>query len=113
MPRNARNGFTGHEVATTHGGTQSAGSCRYHNTNVVSWDPRSILLDTGGWRTSTTKHRMNQAAASYKLEYSVHQSRRRWLVTTKGGEFLMLGQTCRIDRVTGEVSGADRVKKTA
>ena len=34
---------------------------RLHNTDVVTFDPNGdVMLDTGGWKTVTTKSRMNQ-----------------------------------------------------
>jgi len=33
---------------------------RYHQTDVVSFDDERVTLRTGGWRTATTKVRMNQ-----------------------------------------------------
>ena len=34
---------------------------RLHNTDVVTFDPNGdVMIDTGGWKTVTTKSRMNQ-----------------------------------------------------
>lgn len=39
-------------------------SIRLHQTHVVTFHPNgSITLNSGGWRTVTTKRRMNQAGA--------------------------------------------------
>lgn len=110
MPRSARDGFTGHEVATTHGGTREAGSCRYHYTDVVWWKQTEITLNTGGFWTYTTKHRMNQTAAAYELGFSVHQARGDWYVTTAAGVFRLLGDKAVINRSTGDVTGAEKVE---
>jgi hypothetical protein len=32
---------------------------RLHNTNVVTFAGKKIILNSGGWRTSTTKNRIN------------------------------------------------------
>lgn len=55
---------------------------RYHDTDVVTahTDGR-ITLRTGGWKTATTKTRMNQAANEFGLEYSVWQKAGQWFVT--------------------------------
>jgi hypothetical protein len=65
---------------TTVTGTRESGSVTIHNTTVVSWTPDHIRLDTGGWKTSTTKTRMNQAANEYNLGFSVYQEKGRWFV---------------------------------
>lgn len=38
---------------------------QYHGTKVVRFDAETITLDSGGWRTATTKTRMNQAARQF------------------------------------------------
>lgn len=42
---------------------------RYHATEVVRFNGKRIILNGGGWRTNTTKTRMNQAANQYGLGY--------------------------------------------
>lgn len=60
----------------------------FHETPVVTishWtDNRSITLDTGGWFTTTTKTRMNQASNQWKLGYYVYQDKHQWYVKYKG-----------------------------
>ena len=55
-----------------------------HGTAVVSWDKNTISLNSGGWRTVTTKARMNQASNEYGLGYTVWQDRGEWYVNYKG-----------------------------
>lgn len=65
---------------------------RYHQTDVVTVKPdRTIILNTGGWRTATTKKRMNQAAIQYKLGYKVFQKNKNWYVqiTKTDGTYLI------------------------
>lgn len=50
----------------------------YHNTAVVTFNDRYIILNHQGWRTQTTKRRMNQAAVLYNLPYHVFQSDFAW-----------------------------------
>mgnify|MGYP006392523721 FL=1 len=56
----------------------------YHKTMVVDVTPEHITLDTGGWKTATTKLRMNQAAAQFNLGYTVYQQKGRWFVRYRG-----------------------------
>ena len=55
-----------------------------HKTMVVDVTPEHITLDTGGWKTATTKLRMNQAAAQFNLGYTVYQQKGQWFVSYRG-----------------------------
>ena len=59
---------------------------RYHNTTVVDYDVvrGSVILNTGGWKTNTTKTRMNQAANEFGLHYRVFQEDFAWFVQWQG-----------------------------
>jgi hypothetical protein len=53
----------------------------YHATAVVTiHNNGDVTLRTGGWRTATTKARMNQAANQFRLGFTVYQSRFDWFV---------------------------------
>lgn len=41
------------------GGPEKAIAIRYHNTDVVTFTPGQVRLDSGGWRTMTSKERMS------------------------------------------------------
>ena len=56
--------------------------CRYHSTDVVSFNAKKVILRTGGWMTKTTKDRMNQASAQFGLGFSVTQRKGVWYVGT-------------------------------
>jgi len=56
----------------------------YHNTAVVRFNENEIELNTGGWRTVTTKARMNQASNQFDLGYQVYQRDYAWFVDYKG-----------------------------
>ena len=56
----------------------------YHNTMVVDVTPEHITLDTGGWKTVTTKRRMNQASTQFNLGYTVYQQKGQWFVGYRG-----------------------------
>jgi hypothetical protein len=59
---------------------------RYHNTTVVAVSPKSVCLNSGGWRTVTTKLRMNQASNQFGLGFQVWQKDFNWYVTLPNGE---------------------------
>jgi hypothetical protein len=64
---------------------------RYWNTDVVQFDNQWITLDNGGFKTATTKLRMNQTAAEYQLGFSVYQKNFDWFVVTSGGQVIPWG----------------------
>ena len=55
-------------------------SVTYHETKVVKVTRETITLDTGGWKTNTTKTRMNQASNEFDLRYRVYQKAGVWYV---------------------------------
>jgi hypothetical protein len=59
---------------------------RYHQTDVVMFDADYVVLNSGGWRTATTKLRMNQASRQFNLGYTVTQYKREWFVRYHCGE---------------------------
>jgi hypothetical protein len=70
---------------------------RYHETDVVSFDASTIRLNSGGWRTYTTKARMNQASNQFGLGYNVEQDKGQWYVRFNGGRMPFF-DGCIIDR---------------
>lgn len=52
----------------------------YAETAIVIWSKKAntIKLDTGGWKTVTTKRKMNQTANQYGLGFGVRQERGEW-----------------------------------
>lgn len=59
----------------------------YRNTAVVTVNPdSSITLDSGGWRTATTKIAMNQASSEAGLGFRVYAKRGEWFVSHRGAE---------------------------
>lgn len=59
----------------------------YHSTAVVTVEASGrITLDHGGWKTSTTKTRMNQASNQLSLGFTVSQKKRNWFVSIDGHE---------------------------
>ena len=57
---------------------------RYHSTDVVKFNDKEIILNTGGWETATTKARMNQASHQFNLGYTVYQKDFSWNVAYNG-----------------------------
>lgn len=63
----------------------------YHSTVLVEEivkggapSPLRYRLDSGGYRTATTKTRINQAANEYGLGFRVFQDKGAWYVNTLG-----------------------------
>ena len=59
---------------------------QYHDTVVVKFNAEKIILNSGGWRTSTTKARMNQASNQFDLGFMVYQKNHQWFVSQGGKE---------------------------
>lgn len=58
----------------------------FHETEIVTIRrDRTVVLDSGGWLTSTTKTRMNQAAEEFGLNFKVFQEKKQWFVMIPGG----------------------------
>ena len=54
----------------------------YHSTPVVKViNDRYVVLNSGGYRTNTTKRRMNQASLQYLLGFEVYQVNFQWYVS--------------------------------
>lgn len=69
-------GHTATTVSDSHGYRRVA----YHATEVVKFNRDRIVLDSGGWLSSTTKTRMNQASNQFGLGYRVFAKKGEWFV---------------------------------
>lgn len=58
---------------------------RLHTTDVVTITKNSVILNSGGWKTNTTKDRIHQYAYQYGIRLS--QIKGLWFVTTTAGVF--------------------------
>lgn len=59
----------------------------YHNTDVVTVSSSGrVTLDSGGYRTNTTKLAMNQVSNQFAYGFNVFQERGEWFVRLHGGE---------------------------
>jgi hypothetical protein len=60
----------------------------YHNTSVVTYNRTTgeLILDTGGFKTVTTKERMNHARSLLDLPipYIVYQEQGQWFFSAYG-----------------------------
>ena len=70
----------------------------YHETAVVTFNKYTILLDTGGYKTRTTKLRMNQTSQVYNLGFKVFQKNKKWYVEFNGVTKQLRGVTMVISR---------------
>ena len=78
-------------VATSIRRDQDGYTCvRYHQTDVVRFKDESIILNTGGWFTATTKVRMNQASNQFGLGFHVYQKSHEWFVRMEDGRVLRM-----------------------
>lgn len=79
--------------------TKGRSTCvKYHNTVVVKFTSKTIILNTGGWKTATTKTRMNQASNSFNLGYNVFSKSGKWFVSFKGKFLPFKGKTLTLRR---------------
>ena len=85
-------------VATTVGEDGIWTVVTYHRTPVVKFSEKTIKLNTGGYKTQTTKRRMNQAAQQYGLGYEVVQRKGDWLVVRGDEETPFTEDTLRLNR---------------
>jgi hypothetical protein len=69
---------------TTVSGEKGLTVITFHWTKIVQFTDKTITLDSGGWRTATTKTRMNQASIQFGLGYQVFQANSAWFVSFKG-----------------------------
>ncbi len=57
---------------------------KLHGTDIVKFNDNKIILNSGGWKTMTTKRRMHEVENEYNLGYSISNVRGNWVVTFKG-----------------------------
>lgn len=72
----------------------------YRGTDVVRFSDTKvdITLKTGGWKSATTKLRMNQASNQFNLGYYVFQKKGEWYVNLAGNNFPFVQDTFHIYR---------------
>lgn len=82
----------------------SATEIIYHGTKVVVFSKDTITLNTGGYKTATTKRRMNEVSDTFALGFTVNQIKGQWIVGFKGQDYEMSGDRLILDRRTGSVT---------
>jgi len=80
MPQLQRVGNHATSIFTEDGFTKIV----YHTTVVVKFNYDTIVLNSGGWETATTKVRMNQASSQYNLGFTVLQKDFEWFISYNG-----------------------------
>jgi hypothetical protein len=64
----------------------------YHNTDVVTVEADgTVTLNNGGWKSNTTKLRMNQASRQFGLGFGVYQRDFEWFVSFKNPAYTAEG----------------------
>ncbi len=58
----------------------------YWKTAIVTWDDKAITLRNNGFKTVTTKRKMNQASNQFDLGFGVRQQDYVWFVDLPSGE---------------------------
>lgn len=72
----------------------------YHGNLIAKIESDKITLDCCGWKTKTTKDRMNQFSHEYDLNFSVFQSKKMWFVRI--GENILPFENGKIEFLKGQ-----------
>lgn len=56
---------------------------QYYNTNIIKFNDDNIELNNGGFKTRSTKDRLNQIAKMFNLNYQIYQKDNEWFVAYK------------------------------
>ena len=62
-----------------------------YGTKIVEFTPEKITLKTGGFKTATTKKRMNEVSNVFGLGYRIFSKRGQWVVDFDGRELDLIG----------------------
>lgn len=65
----------------------------YHSTCIVEFNNDEITLRTGGYKTVTTKRKMNQASQQFGLGYGVSQKAGDWFLRLPSGKVVPFDDT--------------------
>ena len=79
----------------------------FHDTPVVTFDEKTIDLDHGGWRTRSTKVRMNQASQEFGLGFHVFQKAHEWFVDFHDKTYLFEVDTLTLNRNHNSAKGGE------
>ena len=75
----------------------------YRNTAVVVFDEETIWLNTNGYKTATTKKRMNQGSKQLDLKIRVYQQHGQWYVATPEKTYVFNDENLKIPRQRKEI----------
>lgn len=102
MPAN-KNTVGTHRTNVVHDGETV--SIIYHGTVVVKASTSAIILNTGGYLTSTTVRRMNEASRQFGLGYRARRCGGYLVVRWPNGEECKYLDIAAYDRLQGRASG--------
>ena len=75
-------GIGSRATTVAHWGDEGDTLVTYHETVVVMLKGDTVTLNSGGYRTATTKRRMNETSARFHLGYRVFADAGHWYVQT-------------------------------
>jgi len=76
-----------------------------YNTKIVSFNTDTVTLNSGGYKTSTTRRRMNEVSQEYNLGYRVYQVNNTWYVDTKNNKSVPFRDGMKINRHSQDEHG--------
>jgi hypothetical protein len=79
----SRSGSRVSKKATSYRQTDEAIIFRLYGTDIVTVYPKKVILNSGGYRTVTTKRRMNQISEELGLGYTIYTVRGEWVVVDR------------------------------
>jgi hypothetical protein len=79
----SRSGSRVSKKATSYRKTDEAIIFKLYGTDIVTVYPKKVVLNSGGYRTMTTKRRMNQISDELGLGYQVYSEKGEWVVVDK------------------------------
>lgn len=72
------------DYRTTWHNQNDCGGVTYVSTEIVKWDVDNVTLNSGSWRTVTTKRKLHQASQQFALGFTVSQVKGEWFVIRYG-----------------------------
>jgi hypothetical protein len=80
---------------------------KLYNTEIYMRKSNLLILNNGGWKTVTTKRRMNQSLKRFGPPSKVFQEDFEWFLEIKGKVFPFNGNILRIDVSVPAVIGGE------
>lgn len=56
---------------------------KLYETEIVKFNRFHIILNSGGFRTATTKRRMNEISSRFNLKFFVYQHKKEWYIDSQ------------------------------